>query len=385
VVAVNLALADFAQRLASRPLSFEAVRAAAATSPITAAGSLVVVAVVYGWIRNFQLRAELSHPVDQIVLAGIQVNSVRPDGLAPARNPAEFNIQSMEGIYEMSDQALARSPRPELVVWPENAYRGRYRAPVMRLHGNMDLVLDGWVASRRVPLIFGGVEHAGERDYNAIFALAPERERATGALALQTYRKGRLFPIGERIPGAATFPFLKRLLGVTDKDFDRPDEPPKLLVVALPGGRQLRIAPSVCFEAIYPNPILDASRLGAQVIVNLTNDGPFGRTVEPHQHLAASIFRSVETRLPMLRVAKTGISALVLPDGALAAKTSIGTCENLQVSVPIVRSRWTLMRAWGDWFGPFSSFVAGAWVLGVFLRTLVLRRVKTGRRTALIR
>ena len=60
----------------------------------------------------------------------------------------------------------------------------------------------------------------------------------------------------------------------------------------------------------------------------------------------------------MVRVTKTGISALVLPDGEIAARTSIGRREILRVSVSLAPPTWTLMRAWGDWFGAFSALAS---------------------------
>jgi apolipoprotein N-acyltransferase len=80
----------------------------------------------------------------------------------------------------------------------------------------------------------------------------------------------------------------------------------------LPGG--LRAGLTVCYEAIFPDRLVEEAER-PQVIINVTNDGWFGRSTGPWQHLAQARLRSIEQGLPMIRAANTGISAVIDPYG----------------------------------------------------------------------
>jgi apolipoprotein N-acyltransferase len=109
--------------------------------------------------------------------------------------------------------------------------------------------------------------------------------------------------------------------------------------------------------------VIDAARKGSQIILNVGSDGWFGASGEPEFHLAISRFRSIETRLPQIRAANTGISALILPNGAIAQRSALGEKQILNLEVPIAHSRETLMTAFGDWFGRVALVLAIGFVL----------------------
>ena len=90
------------------------------------------------------------------------------------------------------------------------------------------------------------------------------------------------------------------------------------LPVASPQVSKIRASPVICYEALFANYVIAAARKGSQLIMNVTNDSWFGSWGEPQLHLSLSRFRTIETRVPMLRGTNTGISALVLPDDAEA-------------------------------------------------------------------
>ncbi|MGZ3688656.1 MAG: hypothetical protein ACXVBW_10165, partial [Bdellovibrionota bacterium] len=85
----------------------------------------------------------------------------------------------------------------------------------------------------------------------------------------------------------------------------------------------------------------------------------------PKLHLSLIAFRGIETRLPQLRSTNTGISTLILPDGEITNQTPVGQQATLNVSIPILPNVPTLMKAWGDWFGP-TAFALGFLLLGLF-------------------
>ena len=85
-------------------------------------------------------------------------------------------------------------------------------------------------------------------------------------------------------------------------------------VFQLPGGR---FGVLICYEGIFPALTRRFVADGADFLVNVTNDAWYGRTSAPYQHLAQATLRAIENRVPLVRAANTGISAMVDPDGRI--------------------------------------------------------------------
>ena len=79
----------------------------------------------------------------------------------------------------------------------------------------------------------------------------------------------------------------------------------------------------VCYEGIFPGLTRRFVAGGADFLVNITNDAWFGRTSAPYQHLAMATFRAIENRVPLVRVANTGFSAMVDADGTIRWRTGL--------------------------------------------------------------
>ena len=73
--------------------------------------------------------------------------------------------------------------------------------------------------------------------------------------------------------------------------------------------------------------------------------------------------RSIELRVPQIRVTNSGISALILPSGALVAATRFGERAAVRFDVPRMGRTWTLVLVWGDWLGP-TALALTALLLG---------------------
>jgi apolipoprotein N-acyltransferase len=161
-----------------------------------------------------------------------------------------------------------------------------------------------------------------------------------GSGPVQLYHKSLLILFGERLPPG--FGWLKRRTGRAPID-------------AGPGPGVLRLGgvglgPLVCYEDVFPGYVRRTVLSGAQILVNVTEDGWFGWTGMPHQHLLLSRLRAVENRRALLRSVNNGISAVVDPAGRLLALESRRTgAALLRVRVPAV-SALTPYTRWGDWF-----------------------------------
>ncbi|MEO7161886.1 MAG: apolipoprotein N-acyltransferase, partial [Bdellovibrionia bacterium] len=238
-----------------------------------------------------------------------------------------------------------------------------FRQPYTQLETVINERVENYVRDHGVPLLFGGYDRQHNKEFNTFFFLQP-----TGQL--QTYHKSKLLMFGEYIPGAESIQFFKDAFPQVG-NFGHGVGPQVLELTTQNGNKTTRVAPIICYEALFTNFLVDSARNNSQLILNITNDSWFGQWGEPQLHLALTIFRSIETRLPMLRSTNTGISTLITANGEITHATGIGTQEIMNVNVPITPPIWSLVKAWGDWFGPFA-LVMGLLGLAILCRMLGL-------------
>lgn len=261
--------------------------------------------------------------------------------------------------------------RPDLVIWPETSYPygfimidpkmepqvlrtqiGESVTVADRLAQRDDILanLRGMTDEFRIPMLVGSVTYdhrpEGLSRYNSAILLQP------GTAAYQHFHKLHLVPFGEYVPLIKTFPWLIALTPYHGTHV------PSLSFGAAPAWLTLgkyRLAPAICFEDTVPHVVrrfFSETKDGRHpdVLVNLSNDGWFHGSSEHEMHLAASIFRAVENRVPLARAANTGVSAIV--DGNGRVLQSLATLEVgvLAGEVPL-DDRTGLYSAWGDWLG----------------------------------
>jgi apolipoprotein N-acyltransferase len=140
------------------------------------------------------------------------------------------------------------------------------------------------------------------------------------------YDKAHLVPFGEFMP-------LRSVLGLGSvaggsTDFSRG---PGVRTLRLPGLPP--VGPLVCYEVIFPGAVTDRSDR-PEWLLNLTNDGWYGISAGPYQHLVAARLRAVEEGLPVVRVANTGISAVIDPVGRVVVELGLGERGVLDSALP---------------------------------------------------
>ena len=135
---------------------------------------------------------------------------------------------------------------------------------------------------------------------------------ATGAERFQIYRKIHLVPYGEYVPFRHSFPLFAWIVGdQVPGDFAHGTEPG----VFTTNDPSVRLGPLICFEDTIGSVARQPVLRGAQLLVNITNDGWFGHTAANQQQFAESVFRAAENRRPLVRCANTGVTAFVDRDG----------------------------------------------------------------------
>ncbi|WNG26122.1 apolipoprotein N-acyltransferase [Cystobacter fuscus] len=343
---------------------------AARESPRRVAVPLAVLAVLvlagsgYGRLRIWQVaRATAREPTLEVGV--VQANITQYDKLAAETGMYEVVRMILDTHYRLSDELL-QGRGVDLLIWPETVYPTTYGSPKSEAGAEFDADLSGFISERRVPLLFGTYELEQEREYNAAVFVGPGRG---GELTRSAYRKTMLFPLTEWVPESIDSPWLRKRLPWTG--YWKRGPGPRALELTLREGRRLTIAPLICYESIFPGYVAEEARRGAELIVTLSNDSWFQGTPGPKLHLMHAAFRSIETRLPQVRVTNSGISALISATGEVLTEVPDDHRASLVLSVPPPPRLTTLLVAWGDWLGPTALVLGGLLLLG---RALPLRR-----------
>ncbi len=304
---------------------------------IAPALALLIVAALAGF-GVWRLSAPPAQTVPNVKLRILQPNLPQDAKFRP-----EAGAAILDRYLRLSDRATG--PRTlglqdvTHLIWPESAFPfllGREPAAVARIQA----------ALPAQATLVTGAARAGE-------ALPGEsRPPIYNSIQIVTKRDGivasadkhHLVPFGEYLP--AIFDRALRAVGL--KEF-----------VAVPGGfaaasalRPLRIpglplaSPLICYEAIFPGEVVARGERPG-FLLNVTNDGWFGLTTGPYQHLAQARLRAIEEGLPLVRAANTGISAVIDGHGRIIARLGLGIEDVLDSPLPRALPRTTYARV-GD-------------------------------------
>ncbi len=238
-------------------------------------------------------------------------------------------------------RALVRASRQEtnrdldLILWPETAFAGFYEHERSVIQAMAQAASSG-----KTPVLTGTLRvQSPDQFFNSAMMFNPE------GIMTQFYDKRHLVPFGEYAPLREFIPFVDVIAG--PNDFAQGDTAGPM-VITRRDGSAVRLLPLICYEVIFPAAVRrDLAETEADVMVNLTNDAWFGDTIGPRQHLAMAQMRAAETGRPLVRVANTGISAIIDSRGRITHRIDYGT-EGVRDAVLSGRLD-TLYTRFGDW------------------------------------
>jgi apolipoprotein N-acyltransferase len=222
-------------------------------------------------------------------------------------------------VYE-DETAKAVERGADLVVWPEAAaaflFQPDDRYPIEYTTDKQyrDTLLQ-LARNTGKPILFGAPALATDSlsggFYNRAYLVSGKGEIEG------SYDKMILVPFGEYVPGREVFGyFVNRVVqGFGDM---------------IPGTHQTifdvdgaKLGVLICYESIFPDLTRLEVKAGADVLVNITNDAWYGESSAPYQALAMAAMRSAETKVPMIRAANTGVSAIISATGAITFPTPL--------------------------------------------------------------
>jgi apolipoprotein N-acyltransferase len=332
-----------------------ATEAAESDGPISAfgpglamAGVPLLLSALYGWmILSKPDVADPAAPRVRIVQPSIpQREKWMPDKqgeifrlhLDLTRRNAAGDEDGMDGIA--------------LVVWPEAAMPFRPLEHPEALTAIADLLPDSG------PFLLSGglrVERDGSggnpsKAFNSLMAIDPDGR------PVAIYDKIHLVPFGEYLPQQAILEAvgLQQLTRLRGGFASGPTPRPLIHLPGLPP-----ISGLICYEAIFPAAIVQGEERPG-LIVNVTNDGWFGNTTGPRQHLFQARVRAVEEGLPLIRAANNGISAMIDAHGRVTGMLGLNVRGVIDAAIPQVTAPPPYAR-WGDALFILNAVLFLAW------------------------
>lgn len=300
------------------------------------AGVLVVLLAVQYFGPAYVPHAEAHH-----VARVVQPNFPETEGYAG--DWYADHRTDMAELEQLSLRALPVAQKPDLLIWPEAPAPFSFQDPrfvtyISRLATEFQNPLVAGVIDWKPILESGkGVARTGLVPYNSAAVL--------NRLGQKTflYDKIHLVPFGEYEP----FPLIHQVVTSVSEEVGGFRKGKERSVGRFPNGNTFSIF--ICYEAIYAGEIRQFANNGAQLLINVSNDGWFGKSEAAEQHIRMARVRAVENRRWLLRDTNSGITAAIDPYGNVQRVMQRDTRGSADLPYDF-RTDKTIYTRFGDWF-----------------------------------
>ncbi len=304
-------------------------------------GFFIVGSFIFGAVR---MKVVSESSTETIRVAVIQSNLEPHQKWVRAKK-----ARHVEDILTQTRATIADSAK--IIVWPESAVPAH-----LHYYPQFDRKIRSMVEYNDVSILTGALHHeeagGAYQFFNSAFFYYP-------GMPAEIYSKQGLVPFAERLPLVETFPVLKNL------NFGQANFEPGTEALVHPMGSREDVTDMgtlICYESANPYIFRQFMSNGADLMSIITNDAWLGRSPGPYQHLAAGRLRAIEHRVSIARAAQTGISALILPSGRVAASIPLGEKGELVYDAPIGLDR-TFYSRHGDVFALAILLLASVGIL----------------------
>jgi apolipoprotein N-acyltransferase len=312
--------------------------------------------------------AVLMQPNLDVDSGGVWPGTVWDQHIAEFTRFAEQNCAvSLAGIPETyAATPMRRCGQPSLVAWPESP------APYFEDENRFRDAMKGVALAAHSPLVIGGVgmeqgSNDDLREFNSGIVFDVQGNR------IGRYDKIHLVPYGEFVPYRELFFFAKKLTRKVG-DLSRGTER-RVFRVEDAAGNAHRYGVFICYESVFADEVREFAKNGAEVFVNISDDGWYGDTSAPWQHLNMARMRAIENRRWILRDTNNGVTAVIDPNGTVRQSIARHTVSALVAQFGY-NSETTFYTRYGDVFAWLCAIlsigvVAWAWNVRGSLKVLV--------------
>jgi apolipoprotein N-acyltransferase len=304
-----------------------------------------MITLFYGF-SFMQVKLE-KEPVDIALIQGNIAQEKKWD----AQN---YEVEILEQYMSLSELAVKKGS--DLIIWPETSVPGLYSEDA-----SIKYIIDQFIKRMKKDFLIGSVRYNEGNYYNSAYFVS------SNAQIEQIYDKMHLVPFGEYIPFENKLPWIRSAIDKPVGDM-LPGKEYKIFYFTGRAERKtseglireirfLKFGVLICFEDIFPDISRGAVKLGAEFLVNMTNDAWFGDTNAAYEHVQSSVFRAVENRVSVVRSANTGISCFIDPRGKITDILKVkgketfveGICQG-EIYKPIRQSFYTKFGDVFVWF-----------------------------------
>lgn len=284
--------------------------------------SLLILICSYGLIRSSQF--------SNLEKNEIKVSLIQADIDILKKNNVQFLAANTKKYWKLSQQVY-QDYRPDLIIWPESAITDFIPVNIQEVKDSPLLPY-----SPESSFLVGALSRNNFQQFNSAFGIRPD------ATVTSPYHKQILMPFGEYMPFANIYPELKKL-NPNVAEFTAGKEP-KVLELG-----KIKAAPLICYEDLLPAITREAVKKDANILVNLTNDAWFGKTLAASQHNQIASFRAIESRRYLLRSTNSGLTSIISPLGETIATLPAFQSGTLNDKVHLLEGK-TIYNYTGDIF-----------------------------------
>ena len=302
-----------------------------------AVAAVAAVLFLVAWIGPQFVPGAEAHHVARVVQPNF------PENLEYAGDWYADHKADMAELERLSLRPSPAGHSPDLLVWPEApapfSFSDPHFGPVIshlaqEFHHPVVVGIIEWKPSTE---IVRGVPQSALVPYNSAAMLNEWGQRTF------SYDKMHLVPFGEYEP----FPLIHQVVTSVSEEVGGFRKGKERAVGKFSNGNTFSVF--ICYEAIYPGEVREFVARGAQLLINISNDGWFGTSQAAEQHLRMARVRAVENRRWLLRDTNSGISAAIDPYGNMVRAMKRDTRDAADLPYDF-RTDKTLYSQWGDWF-----------------------------------
>lgn len=292
---------------------------------VISSGIFILVVIITGNILKKRLENLKKVSKNTIKIAVLQPN-ILPENIYDPKEWTETRDSLIFLAQKIKDDSV------QLIVLSESAIPGYFKYS-FRAHKLMEKIEKITGAS----ILFGTQDKRRENGKYRIFNTAMLFSKGK---VIDLYDKHHLVPFGEWLPYQDKFPPPLNKINLGWGDF----YPGKIKTIDFKGHK---FGILICFESIFPEVSRKLAQMGAEVIFVITNDGWFGKSLGPLEHFQMSRLIPAETGKYVIRSAKTGVSAIIVPTGKIIKKLPLFKKGIIVYDVPLIKKS-TIYTHTGD-------------------------------------